>query len=218
MRCCTVYELTRTRQQPLEAGCLWRVVLDRVEEQGLIQQAQAGSSEAFSALYREHVQRIYRYIFYRISDEQLAEDLTADVFTKVIEGLPRYVDKGKPFISWLYRIAHARVVDHYRRQDRRPTATNVEEANLSVTPDMDADLMKHHASQILLTAIQSLTSDQQQVIILRFVEGLPIEQVAETLGKKGNAIKALQFRAVRSLGSYLERSGFDAESILAGLF
>lgn len=192
--------------------------MDRVEEQRLIQQAQDGVSESFAVLYREHVQPIYRYIYYRTHDKQLAEDLTADVFTKVVEGLPRYVDRGKPFIAWLYRIAHARVVDHYRRQDRRPTSTNVEDANLSVTPDMDSDLVKEHASQALMSAIQSLTSDQQQVIILRFIEGLPIESVATQLGKKGNAIKALQYRAVRSLASYLERSGFDAESILAGLF
>jgi RNA polymerase sigma-70 factor (ECF subfamily) len=192
--------------------------LNRVEEQQLIQQVQKGSSEAFATLYRDNVQQIHRYIYYRTRDDHLAEDMTADVFTKAIEGLPRYVDKGKPFIAWLYRIAHARVVDHYRRQDRRPTATNVEEANLSVTPDMDANLVKQHASDVLLTAIQSLTVDQQQVIILRFIEGLSIEAVADQLGKKGNAIKALQFRAVRSLASYLERSGFDAESIMAGLF
>lgn len=192
--------------------------MNRVEEQQLIQQAQEGSSEAFAVLYREHVQQIYRYIYYRTNDKHLAEDLTADVFTKAIEGLSRYVDKGKPFISWLYRIAHARVIDHYRRQDRRPTATDVEDANLSVTPDMDATMLKQHASNALLTAIQSLTDEQQQVIILRFVDGLSTEAVAEQLGKKGNAIKAMQFRAVRSMASFLERSGFDAESILAGLF
>jgi len=192
--------------------------LNRVEEKQLIEQAQNGSKEAFAQLYREYVQQIHRYIYYRTRDQQLAEDLTADVFTKVIEGLPSYVDKGKPFISWIYRIAHARVVDHYRRQDRRPTATNVDDANLSITPDMDADLVKSHASAALMKGIESLTADQQQVIILRFIEGLPIEAVAEQLGKKGNAIKALQFRAVRSLASHLERSGFDTESIMAGLF
>lgn len=191
--------------------------MNRVEERLLIQQAQNGSEESFAELYREHVQQIYRYIYFRTNNEQLAEDLTADVFTKVIEGLPRYVDKGKPFLSWLYRIAHARVVDHYRRQDRRPTATNVEEANLSVTPDMDVELVKAHASKALLEGIDTLTVEQQQVIILRFIEGLPIDTVAQQLGKKGNAIKALQYRAVRSLASYLERSGFDIESIMAGL-
>lgn len=192
--------------------------MDRVEERRLIQQAQSGSEEAFAELYRATVQRIYRYIYYRTHDEQLAEDLTADVYTKVIEGLPRYIDKGKPFVAWLYRIAHARVVDHYRRQDRRPTATNVEEANLSITPDMDVGMVKSHASQALTNAIAGLTVEQQQVIILRFIEGLPIEAVAEQMGKKGNAIKALQHRAVRSLASHLERSGFDTESIMAGLF
>jgi len=192
--------------------------LDRVEEKRLIQQAQNGSEESFAQLYREYVQRIYRYIYYRVRNEQLAEDLCSDVFTKVIEGLPDYEDRGKPFIAWLYRIAHARVVDHYRRQDRRPTATNVDDANLSITPDMDAQLVRSHASKVLMKGIETLTVDQQQVIILRFIEGLPIETVAQQLGKKGNAIKALQFRAVRSLASYLERSGFDTESIMAGLF
>lgn len=192
--------------------------MDRVEEKRLIQQAQNGSEESFAQLYREYVQRIYRYIYYRVRNEQLAEDLCSDVFTKVIEGLPDYEDRGKPFIAWLYRIAHARVVDHYRRQDRRPTATNVDDANLSITPDMDAQLVRSHASKVLMKGIETLTVDQQQVIILRFIEGLPIETVAQQLGKKGNAIKALQFRAVRSLASYLERSGFDTESIMAGLF
>lgn len=192
--------------------------MDRVEEQRLIQQAQAGSSDAFATLYREHVQIIFRYIYYRTRDEHLAEDLTADVFTKVLEGLASYTDQGKPFVAWLYRIAHARVVDYYRRRDRRPASTNVDEANLAITPDMDTDLMKQHASDALLSAMDSLTVEQQQVIVLRFIEGLPIEAVAEQLGKKGNAIKALQFRAVRSLASHLERSGFDVDSILAGLF
>lgn len=193
-------------------------LLDRVEEQRLIKDAQQGSREAFAALYREYVQVIYRYIFFRLHDEQLAEDLTADVFTKSLEGLDSYVDRGKPFVSWLYRIAHARVVDYYRRVNRQPAQSDVDEVVVSVTPDMDEDLVRQQASDALLRAIATLTGDQQQVIILRFIEGLAIEAVADQLGKKPNAIKALQFRAVRSLAGQLERSGFDVESIMAGLF
>lgn len=193
-------------------------MLDRVEEQRIIKAAQKGSREAFASLYREHVQVIYRYIYFRIHDEQLAEDLTADVFTKALEGLASYTDRGKPFVAWLYRIAHARVVDYYRRVNRHPSQANVDEVTVLVTQDMDEELVREQASKALMTAIATLTIDQQQVIILRFVEGLAIEAVAEQLGKKANAIKALQFRAVRSLASQLERSGFDVESIMAGLF
>lgn len=191
--------------------------LERVEEQRLLAEAQRGDPDAFAALYREHVQTIYRYVYYRVNNPQIAEDLTADVFTRAIEGLPRYRDTGTPFLAWLYRIAHARVVDHYRRQDRRPTESDVEAQPLPVEPDMDERLIRQHVAQILRKAIADLTPDQQQVIILRFVEGHKIDEVAQLLDKKPNAIKALQHRALRSLAGRLERSGIDIESIMAGL-
>jgi RNA polymerase sigma-70 factor (ECF subfamily) len=86
-----------------------------------------------------------------------------------------------------------------------------------VNPDMDADLMRRHAAQQLRKAIAALTVDQQQVIILRFIERQSINQVARIMGKKPNAIKALQHRALRSLASRLERSGVNVEEILSGL-
>ena len=191
--------------------------MDRAEEQRCLQRAQRGDADAFSALYREHVQAIFRYIAHRVNNVQLAEDLTGDVFARALEGLPSYVDQGKPFVAWLYRIAHARVVDHYRRAERRPAESDVEAEPLPVTPDMDEGLLRRHAARALRAAITELTSDQQQVIVLRFIEGYNIETVAQIMGKNANAIKALQHRALRSLGSRLERSGFDIEAIIAGL-
>jgi len=191
--------------------------VDRAEEQRCLQRAQRGDADAFSALYREHVQAIFRYIAHRVNNVQLAEDLTGDVFARALEGLPSYVDQGKPFVAWLYRIAHARVVDHYRRAERRPAESDVEAEPLPVTPDMDEGLLRRHAARALRAAITELTSDQQQVIVLRFIEGYNIETVAQIMGKNANAIKALQHRALRSLGSRLERSGFDIEAIIAGL-
>ena len=191
--------------------------MNRAEELRLLRQAQRGDSDAFAALYRAHVQAIYRYIAYRVTDAQLAEDLTADVFTKALQSLSRYEDQGKPFVAWLYRIARARVIDHYRRTDRRPVETDVEDEPLPVDPDMDAPMVRRQAAQLLRTAIAELTDDQQQVIILRFVEGHRIETVAGLMGKQPNAIKALQHRALRALANRLERSGLDIESILAGM-
>ncbi len=191
--------------------------MDRVNERRLLQQAQRGDSDAFAEIYRENVQVIFRYIFHRVNDSHLAEDLTGDVFTKALEGLRDYQDQGKPFIAWLYRIAHARVIDHYRRVERRPTESDVEDEPISVDQDMDAGMIRRHAAQVLRAAITELTDEQQQVIILRFIEGKRIETVAELMGKQANAIKALQFRALRSLAGRLERSGFDIDSIIAGL-
>jgi RNA polymerase sigma-70 factor (ECF subfamily) len=93
----------------------------------------------------------------------------------------------------------------------------VETETLPMTLDMDEGLLRRQAARALRTAIAELTSDQQQVVILRFVEGQPIEAVAQIMGKNANAIKALQHRALRSLASRLERSGFDIEAIITGL-
>lgn len=192
-------------------------MVDRVRERRLVQQAQRGSADAFAELYREHVQVIYRYVVHRVSDPQLAEDLTGDVFTKALEGLARYQDQGRPFLAWLYRIAHARVIDHYRRVGRRPEERDVDEEPLPVSPNMDERMLRQQAAQALREAIAGLTADQQQVVILRFIEGYKIEDVAVILGKQPNAIKALQHRALRSLAGRLERAGFDIETIIAGL-
>lgn len=191
--------------------------MNRVEEQRLITRAQRGDTEAFAGLYRAHVQAIFRYVYHRVNDRALAEDITGDVFIKAIEGLPKFQDTGTPFLAWLYRIAHARVVDYYRQQDRRPSESDVDDEPVAVEVDMDEQLLRHQAADILREAIAALTDDQQQVIILRFIEGHRIETVATLLNKNANAIKALQHRALRALAARLERSGLDVESILSGL-
>jgi len=191
--------------------------VERVEEQRLLQRAQQGNADAFGRLYRANVQAIYRYIYHRVNDVHLAEDLTGDVFTHALKSMASYRDQGKPFVAWLYRIAHARVVDHYRMIDRRPPETDVEAEPIPVSTNLDAGVLRRQAAGALREAIASLTEDQQQVIILRFIEGHRIETVADVMGKNANAIKALQHRALRSLASRLERAGFDVESILSGL-
>jgi RNA polymerase sigma-70 factor (ECF subfamily) len=191
--------------------------VDRVDEQRLLQQAQRGDTEAFAELYRAHVQAIFRFIVHRVNDTQLAEDLTGDVFTRALQSLGRYQDQGKPFVAWLYRIARARVIDHYRKYDRRPAESDIDNEPLPVDTDMDVSMVRRQAANVLRAAIAELTEDQQQVIMLRFIEGYRIDAIAEVMGKQPNAIKALQHRALRALAGRLERSGFDIDSILAGI-
>jgi len=191
--------------------------LDRDEEKRLLRAAVRGDSQAFAALYRENVQVIFRYIYNRVSDTHLAEDLTGDVFTKALQGIGSYTDQGKPFVAWLYRIAQARVVDHYRKVKRRPQESDVEAEPIPVDENMDENLLRRQAAKALRQAMTDLTADQQQVIVLRFIEGYHLEEVAELMDKNANAIKALQHRALRSLATRLERAGFDIATIIAGL-
>ncbi len=191
--------------------------MERVNEQRLLQRLRLGDPEAFAGLYRANVQAVFRYIAFRVNDSHLAEDLTGDVFMRALKSINTYQDQGKPFIAWLYRIAHARVVDHYRQQDRRPAAASLDEEPLEVSGDMDASLLRRQAASVLREAISDLTDDQQQVIILRFIEGQRIEMVAQQMGKNANAIKALQHRALHALAARLERAGFDIEAVLSGM-
>jgi RNA polymerase sigma-70 factor, ECF subfamily len=191
--------------------------LERSEEKRLLRSAQKDNGDAFAALYRANVQAIYRYIYYRVSDRQLAEDLTSDVFMRALRGLKRYEDRGKPFVAWLYRIAHDRVIDHRRRVNRRATDVDIDDKPMPVRVDMDSGMMRKQAARALRSAIAQLTDDQQQVIILRFIEGYSLDDTAQAMDKKANAIKALQHRAVRALGRQLEREGFPIDEILAGL-
>ncbi len=192
--------------------------MNRAEERRLLGRAQRGDRDAFAALYRANVQAIFRYIVHRVGDAALAEDFTADVFVRALKSLTAYQDQGKPWVAWLYRIAHARVVDHYRRVGRRPAEDDLDDSpDVAVQPDMDQSLLRRQAAQMLRQAITGLTDEQQQVVVLRFVEGCSLEDTAQIMGKNANAIKALQHRALRSLAGRLERAGLDIDSILSGL-
>ncbi|MDX1994584.1 MAG: sigma-70 family RNA polymerase sigma factor [bacterium] len=191
--------------------------MERAEEKRWLRAAVKGDGQAFAALYRANVQAVYRYVYHRVNDVHLAEDITGDVFTKALESISSYQDQGKPFVAWLYRIAHARVVDQYRKSNRRPQESDVEAEPIPFEANMDEALLRRQAGRALRQAIAELTGDQQQVIILRFIEGYRLEEVADMLGKNANAIKALQHRALRSLGQRLERAGLDIATILAGL-
>ena len=136
---------------------------------------------------------------------------------RALRGLKRYEDRGKPFVAWLYRIAHDRVIDHRRRVNRRATDVDIDDKPMPVRVDMDSGMMRKQAARALRSAIAQLTDDQQQVIILRFIEGYSLDDTAQAMDKKANAIKALQHRAVRALGRQLEREGFPIDEILAGL-
>jgi len=173
------------------------------KEHELIRRAQEGDKQAIGELYRAHVDVIYRYIWARVRDDSLAEDLTAQVFLKALEGLPTYQPSGKPFVAWLYRIAYARIVDHWRKLERRVEVPL--EETLPAREPRPEDLLEFEADWVTaMELLAQLTDDQQDVVILRFIGEMSLADVAQTVGKTVGATKALQYRALSTLARLLE--------------
>jgi len=159
--------------------------------------------EAFGLLYERHVGKIYNYIYYRVGDALLAEDLTASVFLNVLEAIQSNRSWRTSFSGWLYRIAHNVVVDHFRRRGKlRELPLDERLVSMEEDPYKSAELSLE--VECLKRAIRGLTSDQAEVIILKFIEDLTNAEVAQIMGKTEGAIKSLQYRALASLRKKLK--------------
>jgi RNA polymerase sigma-70 factor (ECF subfamily) len=179
---------------------IMRAVLPPDDLEATVEQAQHGNAEAVGALYQRYADAIYRYIYYRVDNAGDAEDLTAEVFIRMMEGLPNYRFTGAPFEAWLFRIASARVIDYRRRQGRRPQAKLSELLSDDGTLPEDSVL---HGQEIeaLRRAFQQFSGEEQTVLILRFVERKSHREVADILGKSETAVKSIQHRALAQLAS-----------------
>jgi len=174
------------------------------DEERLVRRAKEYDREALSQLYRRHVSAIYRYVHLRVGREDLAEDLTADVFLRMLEGIESFDYRGVPFAAWLFRIAHGRVVDYFRRQAGKETVSLSQRLGApgeGPAATTEAALARERLRQ----ALGRLTKEQQQVIVLKFGEGLTNAEVGRFLGKSEGAVKSLQHRALASLRRLLEK-------------
>jgi RNA polymerase sigma-70 factor (ECF subfamily) len=171
---------------------------DQRREVRLIDRAKKGDRRAMDQLYRRHVDQVYRYIYARVSRPEVAEDLTAQVFLNAVEGLPGYEHRGKPFLAWLYRIAYARTVDWYRKQQRR-VEVDLDD-DIEATAPLPEELLVLQAEwKTAVDLMAHLTDDQQDVLILRFIGEMSLADVADILDKTVGAVKALQHRGLASL-------------------
>ena len=168
------------------------------DEQGLVQRAQRGDKEAFAQLYEVHFDKIYRYAILRVGNKAEAEDMTQQVFVKAFESINSFRWKGIPFSAWLYRIAHNLVVDHIRREKKRPTVP-LEESLVVGNSEPHTEVERKLDIERMVSATRQLTEAQREVISLRFAAGLPITEVAKTMGKSEGAVKALQHSAIAAL-------------------
>ena len=172
-------------------------------ETQLIASAKQGNQEAMSALYEFYAQSIYRYVSYRVDSQMVAEDITAEVFLRMVRELPSFEDRGLPFGAWLYKIASNLLNDHYRHTKSKP---EVELDESLRNDDTDPFLRIENAQerQRIAEALQTLPSEYQDVLILRFMRGLSHAEVAQILNKSENALRTIQHRALKALGKKLD--------------
>lgn len=169
------------------------------EERDLIQFSQQGNQDAFASLYDAYVDRIHRYIYFRVADDELAEDITAQVFLKAWEKLPAYQPGKSPFIAWLYCIAHNAVIDYYRIKKISIPLDEANPSEISQEDGIDEKMDLQVKSEKLREALKELTDEQQQVLILKFICGFSTPEIARQLGKQQGAVRALQMRGLQGL-------------------
>jgi RNA polymerase sigma-70 factor (ECF subfamily) len=174
------------------------------DEASLLERAKAYDPSALSEIYDRYSVRIHNYIHRRVGNVHLAEDLTAEVFVRMLQAAQSDKFARTSLSAWLYRIAHNLIVDHFRSQSQwgvQPWDERLRAAVDDPTVALEAQL----AQQGLRAALSHLTQEQQQVIVLRFGEGLTAPQIAEILDTSEGAVRALQHRALASLRRVMKR-------------
>jgi RNA polymerase sigma-70 factor (ECF subfamily) len=169
----------------------------------LINRAQSGEKASIGELFEQYHTHVYRYLYYIVGDVHLAEDLTSEVFLRMIRSLPNYRYQGISFQAWLFQIAHNLAIDHFRKVSNK-VQVELEENLHSNEPDLDSTVENNLNSDKLRDALKHLNDAQREVIILRFVAGMPINQVAQTLRKSEDTVKGLQRRGLASLRKLLD--------------
>ena len=173
-------------------------------ERQLVLQAQSGNSEAFGQLYDAYMERIYRFVYFRVEDQQTAEDITSQVFLKAWNNLDRFSFNRTPYLAWLYTIAHNAVIDHYRTRKVTAALDDVQLSQQDHAEAVENEIDLSSEMKTIKAALQELTDDQQKVLTLKFIEGMSNNEIARHLGKREGAIRALQMRGLQALAKQLE--------------
>jgi RNA polymerase sigma-70 factor, ECF subfamily len=181
------------RQPGLEPSRAWP---EEVDEKELVQRAKHDAS-AFAELYERHFLRIYRFVYARVRDQTVAEDLTSEVFIKALASIGRYRERGWPFSAWLHQIAANAVIDRFRTT--RPVEDIDRQFGLTDGSSVEDDAGRRDDVRRIGSLVKALPSQQRTAIVLKFQEDLAIEDIAAIMGKSRGAVKLLIHRAVSSI-------------------
>ncbi|WP_081687325.1 ECF subfamily RNA polymerase sigma factor, BldN family [Glycomyces tenuis] len=182
--------------------------VDGEEVAALVARAQAGDSSAFGEIYDRYNETVYRYIYFRVNNAQLAEDLASETFLRALRRISSFSWQGRAFGAWLVTIARNLVVDHfksgrYRLEIAKPDVLGADSPETDPSTSPETAALEKLTNATLLTAVKKLNPDQQECIVLRFLQGFTVAETARTMGKNEGAVKALQYRAVRTLARLL---------------
>jgi RNA polymerase sigma-70 factor (ECF subfamily) len=172
----------------------------------LVERAQAGDAEAFGLLYDRYVDQVYRYIAYRVASAAVAEDLTSETFLRALRRIGSFTWQGRDVGAWFTTIARNLVADHYKSGRYRLELTTDDVTDSGSAPTIEGPeraVLEGMTNKVLLEAVKKLNAEQQECIVLRFLQGLSVAETAQVMGKNDGAIKALQYRAIRTLGRLL---------------
>ena len=187
---------------------------DISDEEALIQ-ASKGDGEAFGVLYERYIGRIYNYVYYRTGDPFDAEDLTARVFYRAMRHISSYRNLGLPLSAWLYRIAHNLIANWHRDNSRRKEVPLEDGISISRNGNHpEYELLESEEQEKLLKIIRSLSSERQQLLILKFVEYLSNAEIGQIMGRTEGAIKSLYHRTLIALRDEYGNSDF-IEALIA---
>jgi RNA polymerase sigma-70 factor, ECF subfamily len=174
------------------------------EAASLVDWAMHGDTEAFGRIYDAYADRIYRHVYYRIGNVEDAQDLTQEVFAKAWRVLPKYKKTGTPFLGWLFTISHNRVIDYYRtKKNHAYLDKEIDMPDGGASPQA---YVESRFSQLQIRrAILQLPEDQQQVILMTFIEGYGYREVAVALKKSEGNVRVMVHRALKKLHEILAR-------------
>ncbi|MBI2767514.1 MAG: sigma-70 family RNA polymerase sigma factor [Chloroflexi bacterium] len=175
------------------------------DEFAIVEAARRGQPDALSRLYEHYFPKVYRYAASRLARTEDAEDVTEEIFLRIIHSIGGFSWRGLPFGAWVFRIAHNEVVSHVRREKTRGAATQLNEFIPDPTPDHTLVTEMELTMQTVRKATERLPEAQRQVIALRFGAGLSVAETAQALGKTENNVKVLQHKAIAKLQTMVSR-------------
>ena len=172
----------------------------------LVERGKQGNREALEELYLIHFDRIYSYLHMSVGNRHDAEDLTTQVFVKMLESIGKFRWRSAPFSAWLFRIAHNLAMDHFRANKRWQPEEEVPEPDPGDGSAAEEEALEAIGRQSMLELIEKLSHEQQQVLTLKFVFNFSNAEAATILDKTEGAIKSLQHRALASLQRQLDKN------------
>ena len=172
-------------------------------EKQIIEDAIKGEASAFGLLYDKYQPQIYRFVYLKVGHREEAEDLTHQVFLSALQNIEKYQHKGFPFSSWLYQISRNKIIDHWRT---RKITLDIEDAAEQGENDLEIEKIGvRFEIERVQKAIPRLKDEYQNVIIMKFIEGLSYEEIAAALNKPQTTVRVLQHRAIKQLKNILEK-------------